>query len=142
MQRLSGILFHDRKFLQEFERQVRRLLPPDEASEILRSYMVHESDDGIVLEFSDLAAIERFLAIARQVGVAGKSLRIVKLISCLATQAYRSPERDEDHWAKKRIARFAREGRRSESLIFRAEDYQRLKEDLALASLDIGRYLR
>jgi hypothetical protein len=142
MRRVSGIRFADERFLQEFEREAKRRLAPEEAKSVLKSYSVHELADSVVLEFRDMAAVATFLEKARAVDLAGRTFRVVKLISAVPTPLYRLPASDADRWAKERIEQVANEGRQDGALILGADVYERLAEDFKIARIPLEEYIR
>ena len=143
MRRVSGIKFKDPKFLRDFEREARRRFAEEEVTELLSSYTIHcgDDDDSVVLEFCDVDAVQRFLEKARAVAVAGRTIRIIKLVALTPTGLYRMPVTDVDNWAHKRIGTVTKEGRQRDSLICSAEEYSSLEGEFRGASVDLSKYV-
>ena len=142
MRRVSGIRFKDPKFLRDFEREVRLRYIPEECEQVLNSYTIHRfADDGVILEFRDLGAVEIFLEKARAVAVAGRTIRIIKLVMLSPTGLFRTPATEQDEWAQGRISRVVQEGRQRDSLICLADDYSTLEDEFRIAEVDLSKYV-
>ena len=141
MRKVSGIRFSDSRFLRDFEREARCHFAPEESAEIFNSYTVHRLSDGVILEFRDMACVATFLEKARAVGLAGRTFRIVKLVTVAPTSAYLTPTTDVDRWARPLIERAGEESRQPQSLIFTAAAYEQLREDFSTAGVELEHYV-
>lgn len=141
MNKVSGIRLLEQKYLEEFEKKIQANLSSETASRLMGSYEVHYSEDSVILAFQNMQQVACFLETARTLGLAGSSLRIIKIVSCKPTSTYTEGQSEENNWARGQIDKVAYTSQCHKTLYFTKDAYKTLEKDLAMAHITLNRYL-